>query len=114
MAKTRRSKASERAEPLNLQPELEAGFDPQLDEHERIETAADLRSIELPLADPPATSYLAQETGHLDARLNTPAQRAGLRRLHAGLVAAGAQLAGGKPVVSKADVLRYLFEQLGS
>lgn len=74
-----------------------------------------LRSIELPLCDPPEDSYIARERlGHIDVQLKTPQQRRGLRRLHEGLIVAGARFQSGRPVSSKADVLRYVFEQLGA
>jgi hypothetical protein len=70
-------------------------------------------TLEFPLADPLPASYIARETGDLKARLDPNATRA-FRRFHAGLLQERATLPCGRPVVSKADALRWLFATLAS
>lgn len=67
----------------------------------------------VPMADPDSRQYISRETGRLDLRLSA-AGTINLRRLHAGLVANGETCGNGRPVVDKADVVRWLFENLQS
>ena len=67
--------------------------------------------IEIPDAVPVEGSYIARETGDIAGELRGPALRA-FRRFHAGLVQTNAKLPCGRPVVSKADALRWLFGSL--
>jgi hypothetical protein len=70
-------------------------------------------TLEFPLADPLPASYIARETGDLKARLDRDATYV-FRRFHAGLLRDRATLPCGRPVVSKADALRWLFATLAS
>jgi len=70
-------------------------------------------TLEFPLAEPLPASYIARETGDLKARLDPDATRV-FRRFHAGLLRDRATLPCGRPVVSKADALRWLFASLAS
>ncbi len=69
----------------------------------------------LPMGDADQHGYVATQTGRLDLDLGHggPATES-LRALHAGLVETHARLASGRPVVTKADVVRWVFEQLAT
>ena len=72
-------------------------------------------TITIPIAEP--TGYVASETmrgmSHVDTRMTSPEQLEGLRRAHMGLMTSHAQFANGRHVDSIAEVVRWLFEQIG-
>lgn len=70
-------------------------------------------SLQIPMADPQKGTYIAIQSGRIDASLghNGKATTA-FRRLHAGLLATHATFEDGRPVSSKADVIRWLFLRL--
>lgn len=71
----------------------------------------DAVTLRLPTAEPPASSYISREDGHIDVNLRGAALPY-FRRVHEGLVESGARLANGRPVASKGDVVQYVFERI--
>lgn len=74
---------------------------------------AETAIIEVPIAEPDASTYIARETGDIKVRLDRDGAAA-FRRFHAGLLRDGAKIADGKPVRSKADAVRWLFANLAA
>lgn len=76
---------------------------------------AEYVTIRVPVATPRPDTYIAEQSGHVDAHLGYSGDATvALRRLHAGLLATAATFADGRPVVSKADVMRWLFQRIAS
>ena len=72
-------------------------------------------TIRIPTCNPDASGYISKERSirdHVDVRLRG-AQLEGLRRTHAALHESHAQLSSGKHVDSIADVIRWIFENIG-
>ncbi len=78
--------------------------------HHAIGVPASVRmvTIQIPLSDPAPQTYVAQQRGHIDVRLDRQTQLPAFRQIHAGLRAANATLPNDKPDESAADVIRYL------
>jgi hypothetical protein len=76
---------------------------------------AGVRTVDLhvPMAEPDPKAYVASQSGHIDVTLGSGEARA-MRSLHAGLVESGEKLSSGRPVVTKADVVRWLFERIAN
>lgn len=72
-------------------------------------------TLELPLSDPEPRTYIAEESGRIEVDLgHGGAYTVAFRRLHAGLLDSQAKFADGRPVVNKADVIRWLFMKVAS
>ncbi|TWT41457.1 hypothetical protein KOR42_48100 [Thalassoglobus neptunius] len=78
------------------------------------EQAEELKFITLavPVSEPIPGSYVEKQRGHIDVKLRSPEVLHGFKRIHAGLRAANAKLSDGRPVVTAADVARYIAEKL--
>ena len=70
---------------------------------------AELMTVRAPLGEIKPDSHVSR---HVDSRL-TAAQGLALKRLVAGLDASHARLANGRPVVTGAEAMRWLLEQIG-
>jgi hypothetical protein len=69
-------------------------------------------AVRLPLADPPDTQAVRVSAWHVDVQLRDAATRRAFMRVWAGLDRAGARLKDGRRVISYADALRWLLEQV--
>ena|ERR1035437_3083992 len=77
--------------------------------------------IEVPVSDVPLVGYQidSDSVAHLDVNFNRQSPRSrhykiAFMRIKSGLIHAGAKCPDGLPVVSNADVLRWLLDQVGS
>ena len=69
-------------------------------------------ALQVPMAEPEEGTYIASQIGRIDVSLNRFDELPGFRKLHAGLRAANIVMKDGKPVLSAADVVRWLMQQL--
>ena len=74
-------------------------------------------TIQIPIGEP--SGYVAKEKlagtfeKHVAARVNNPEQLLGLRMAHAGCQAGHVQLLSGKHIDSRANLIKYILEQIG-
>lgn len=69
----------------------------------------------LPMGNPDERTYVAQQSGRIDIDLGHGGKATeALRSLHAGLIQQRAVMASGRPVATKQDVVRWLFEQIAA
>ena len=66
----------------------------------------------LPIAEPPNTQLRRIGATHVDVQFREPKTRAAFSALWAGLDRSGARLQDGRRIVTGADTIRWLFEQL--
>ncbi len=71
--------------------------------------------IEVPLATPPDRGYMSLTSSacHVDAQLRDQQDREALMQMRAGLDAMGARTRDGRRVVSYADTIRWLIQEVG-
>lgn len=89
------------------QPELPAG---------QSVASPSIRSavVEVPMADPPTTGHMAETSSawHVDAQLRDLADRETLMQIRSGLDQCGARTKDGRRVVSYADTIRWLIQEI--
>ena len=78
-----------------------------------VETQIPQASVAMPVCEPEAGSYIAEEMGRINTILDGTA-RTNFRRVHAGLRESNATMSNGRPVVSCQDVVKYVFENMGT
>ena len=68
--------------------------------------------LTIPLADPPDTQVHRVNAWHVDCQFRENETRLAFRQIQEGLYRSQARLADGRPVVSGADVIRWLVQQV--
>ena len=110
LAKPRPSRAKSKVPAVEVSTSEISNLKSQISDHNSVTI-----TITIPIAEP--TGYVASETmrgmSHVDTRMTSPEQLEGLRRAHMGLMTSHAQFANGRHVDSIAEVVRWLFEQIG-
>jgi len=71
-------------------------------------------SISIPLADPPDTQVHRLNAWHVDCQFRNDEERKAFRKVQEGLVVLGVRLNDGRPIVSGADAVRWIVQQVAA